>query len=36
MITAADVLTAAARIAGSIRQTPVFFAGSAWFKCEYM
>jgi threonine dehydratase len=36
MITAADVQTAASRIAGSIRRTPVFFAGSAWFKCEYM
>jgi threonine dehydratase len=36
MITAADVHTAASRIAGSIRQTPVFFAGPAWFKCEYM
>src|SRR5689334_13843799 len=36
MITAADVQAAASRIAGSIRQTPVFFAGPAWFKCEYM
>jgi threonine dehydratase len=36
MITASDVHTAASRIAGSIRKTPVFFAGPAWFKCEYM
>lgn len=36
MITAADVHTAAFRIAGMVRQTPVFFAGPAWFKCEYM
>jgi threonine dehydratase len=36
MITASDVHAAAVRIAGEIRQTPVFFAGPAWFKCEYM
>ena len=42
MITDADVRLAAARIAGKVRRTPVFFAGPAgsvagvWFKCEFM
>lgn len=36
MITAADVRLAHSRIASRVRRTPVFFAGPAWFKCEYL